>query len=55
MTGGSCDDTLIWTTNPWVLRSGPAQGRAVVPDGTYESALTDADRRLCDGQPGPRH
>ena len=52
MTGGSCDDTLIWTTNPWVLRSGPAQGSAMVHDGTYESGLTDADRRLCDSQPG---
>ena len=27
MTGGSCGDTVIWTTNPWVLRSDPAQGR----------------------------
>jgi hypothetical protein len=23
-----------------------------VPDGTYESGLTDADRHLCDGKPG---
>ena len=50
MTGGSCGDTVIWTTNPWVLRSGPAQV-APVPDGTYETVLTPADRRLCDGQP----
>ncbi|MEO7448040.1 MAG: TRAP transporter substrate-binding protein DctP [Humibacillus sp.] len=52
MTGGSCDDTIFWTTNPFVLRSGPAQGGAVLRDGTYESGLTAADRRLCDSQPG---
>ena len=23
LTGGSCGDAVIWTTNPWVLRSGP--------------------------------
>ena len=50
MTGGSCDTTVLWTAQPWVLRAGPAQGRGGVPDGTYESGLTDADRRLCDGQ-----
>lgn len=53
MTGGSCDTTVLWTAHPWVLRSGSAQARAVVPDGTYEWGLTDADRRLCDGPSAP--
>ncbi|TQN45118.1 TRAP-type C4-dicarboxylate transport system substrate-binding protein [Humibacillus xanthopallidus] len=52
MTGGSCSDAVLWTTKPWVLRSGPVQGAPVVPDGTYEAGLTDADRHLCDGKPG---
>ena len=52
MTGGSCRDTVIWMTNPWVLRAGPARASVMVPDGTYESALTAADRRRCDTQPG---
>jgi TRAP-type C4-dicarboxylate transport system substrate-binding protein len=50
MTGGSCGDAAIWTTNPWVLRSGPAQD-ASVPDGTYETVLSTDDRHLCDGRP----
>ncbi|MFC7597633.1 TRAP transporter substrate-binding protein [Terrabacter sp. GCM10028922] len=50
LSGGSCGDAAIWTTNPWVLRSGPAQD-ASVPDGTYETVLSTDDRHLCDGQP----
>jgi hypothetical protein len=53
MTGGSCGDTVIWTTKPWVLRAGSAQpGASMVPDGTYEAVLSAADRTLCDGGPG---
>ncbi|MFC7597523.1 hypothetical protein ACFQU3_19560 [Terrabacter sp. GCM10028922] len=53
MSGGSCGDAAIWTTNPWVLRSGPAHPVAsVVPDGTYETVLSSDDRHLCDGRPG---
>ncbi|TQM65066.1 TRAP transporter substrate-binding protein [Humibacillus xanthopallidus] len=52
MNGGSCREIVIWTTNPWVLRSDPAQpGASVVPDGRYEAVLSPADRRLCDGLP----
>ncbi|KRB46351.1 hypothetical protein ASD90_11705 [Terrabacter sp. Root181] len=51
MTGGSCGDAVIWTTNPWVLRSGPAQGASTLPDGTYETVISSDDRNLCDGLP----
>ncbi|MFC3808727.1 TRAP transporter substrate-binding protein [Terrabacter sp. GCM10012305] len=52
MSGGSCGDAVIWTTNPWVLRSGPVHPVAsVVPEGTYETVLSTDDRHLCDGQP----
>ena len=51
MTGGTCDATIIWTTNPWIPRPSAAQQTTGVPDGTYESGLTGADRRLCDSQP----
>jgi hypothetical protein len=54
MTGGSCSDAVIWTTNPWTLRSGAIRDASVVPDGTYEAGLTDADRLLCDSKPGGR-
>ncbi|KRF45606.1 hypothetical protein ASH01_07250 [Terrabacter sp. Soil811] len=53
MTGGSCGDTVIWTTKPWVRRADSAQpGASVVPDGTYETVLSPGDRHLCDGQLG---
>ncbi|KRF46686.1 hypothetical protein ASG96_01205 [Terrabacter sp. Soil810] len=52
MTGGSCGETVIWTTKPWVLRTPPAAGAPVVPEGTYETVLSPADRHLCDGQLG---
>jgi hypothetical protein len=56
MSGGSCGDAVIWTTNPWVLRSGTAQPReSMVPDGTYETVLSTDDRHLCDGRPGEHH
>jgi len=53
LTGGTCADAVIWTTNPWVLRS--RQHASEVPDGTYETVLTAADRHLCDGRPEMVH
>lgn len=58
MTGGSCGDAVIWTTHPWVRRSESVPQTAVpqtavaLQDGTYDTVLTLADRRLCADQPG---
>ena len=55
LTGGSCRDTVLWTTHAWVFRSSPSsQTTGGLLDGTYETVLTAEDRHLCDGQPdGP--
>ena len=51
MTGGSCDTTAIWTTNPWIPRPTAPQKTTGIPDGTYETVLSPADRHLCDRTP----
>jgi TRAP-type C4-dicarboxylate transport system substrate-binding protein len=56
LTGGTCADAVIWTTNPWLPRTQPPPGGAtVVPDGTYETVLSPADRHLCDRRPGAEY
>jgi hypothetical protein len=51
VSGGSCTDTVLWTTNPWILRPGGVPDTSAIPDGTYDTALEPGDRRLCDGRP----